>query len=174
MLGAIIGDIIGSTYEARNYRGKDFKLFTSTTTATDDTIMTLAVADCLQRGYAYQPDKIVETFKMWVRSYPDSGYGHQFAKWAFSESDEPYYSMGNGAAMRISPVGWYAETEAEVVDLARRLTVVTHNHPDGVKGAIVVAMCVFYARKGKSKDFIRNYVEKYYDLEGLFFHSDQG
>ena len=102
---------------------------------------------------------------MWGRAYPDSGYGARFSNWLFSKNSEPYYSMGNGAAMRVSPVGWYARSESEVKELARRVTEVTHNHPEGIKGATVVAMCIFYARKGKSKKYIKEYAEKFYDLD---------
>ena len=165
MLGAIIGDIIGSSYEFNNVRDKEVPLFTSLSYPTDDSIMTLAVADVLQKGYQYDPKMIVETFKMWAKAYPDSGYGVKFSNWGFSSDTEPYYSMGNGAAMRVSPVGWYARSEEEVKELAKCVTEVTHNHPDGLKAAEVVAMCVYYARRGKSKKFIKEYVERYYDLD---------
>lgn len=165
MLGAIIGDIIGSSYEFNNVRNKEFPLFTGMTYPTDDSIMTLAVADVIQKGYIFEPKKIVEIFKMWGKAYPDSGYGIRFSNWIFSDNNEPYYSMGNGAAMRVSPVGWYARNEREVKEFSKCVTEVTHNHPEGLKAAEVVAMCIYYARKGKSKNFIKNYVEKYYDLD---------
>lgn len=166
MLGAIIGDIVGSVYEFNNVRTKDFPLFTKHSRMTDDSYMTLAVQECLEKGYVYDEtnDRIIDTLKKWGREHPDAGYGGRFRKWLFSDDREPYGSYGNGAAMRVSAVGWYAKSEEEVKYLSRRVTEVTHNHPEGLKGAEVTAMCVYYARIGKSKEFIKNYVEQYYDL----------
>lgn len=165
MFGAIIGDLIGSTYEANNTSTKDFKLFTSSSCITDDSIMTLAVADIIQRELIYDKDAMIDTFKDWFISYPDRQYGHAFSNWAISSDRKPYYSMGNGAAMRISPVGWYASNRQEVKDWSRRITSVTHNHPDAIKAAEVVAMCIYYARRGKSKEYIKRYISKYYDID---------
>ena len=165
MLGAIIGDTVGSTYEFNNVRKKDFKLFTDESKLTDDSIMTLAVAEIIQNKWYDDKDKIIDTLKRWGKAYPEVGYGGMFKKWLFDDNlREAYNSFGNGSAMRISSVGWYANSEEEVKKLARLVTEVTHNHEEGLKGAEVVAMCIYYARIGKSKEFIRSYVEQYYDI----------
>ena len=165
MIGAIIGDTVGSVYEFNNVRTKDFILFTPQSELTDDSIMTFAVAEILQNGWQYDKKKVVQTLKKWGRAYPCRGYGHRFRDWLFSDREMPYNSFGNGAAMRVSPVGWYAKTEDQVREYARLVTEVTHNHPEGLKGAEVTAMCVFYATHGKSKEFIKAYVERYYSLD---------
>lgn len=165
MLGAFYGDIIGSKYEFNNIRTKDFPLFSKGCCMTDDSIMTLAVIEILEKRYQYDQEKIIDTFKKWGRVYPDRGYGGRFSRWLFSDDRESYRSYGNGAAMRISPVGYYARNEEEVKEFSKAITEVTHSHPEGLKGAEVVAMCVYYARIGKSKEFIRKYVEQYYSLD---------
>lgn len=165
MLGAIIGDMVGSLYEFNNIRSMDFELFSENSMYTDDTIMTLAVAEIIQKGYQNDDNKIIETFKKWVLEYPDAGYGGRFYKWAISDSLLPYNSFGNGSAMRVSSCGWYGNSEQEVKDLATKVTMVTHNHPEGLKGAIVTALCIYYARIGKNKLFIKEFVSKYYDIE---------
>ena len=165
MLGAIIGDIVGSIYEFNNIRTMKFPLFTDKNFFTDDTIMTLAVAEILQNGYVNDNDKVIDTLKKWGRAYPDSGYGGRFYQWLFGPSRNPYGSFGNGSAMRVSACGWYGNSEEEVKDLATKVTIVTHNHPEGLKGAIVVATCIYYARIGKSKAFIKDYIEKFYDVD---------
>ena len=164
MLGAIIGDTAGSAYEFHNVRTKEFSLLTQWSRPTDDSMMTLAVAEILQNGWQGNSEKVAKTLKKWGRAYPNAGYGGRFARWLASDSIQPYGSYGNGAAMRVSPVGWYAETEAQVKEYAHAVTAVTHNHPEGLKGAEVTALCVYYARKGKSKEFIKAFVENYYDL----------
>lgn len=165
ILGAIIGDYVGSVYEFKNIRTKEFALYTDKNFLTDDSIMTLAVKEILESGYINDKEKIIKTFKKWGRKYPNRGYGGTFGWWLNSNSNDPYYSFGNGAAMRVSPVGWYANSEEEVIDFATKVTEVTHNHPEGIKGAIVTAMCVYYARIGKSKEFIKKYVEKHYNID---------
>ena len=164
MLGTIIGDTIGSVYEFNNIRTKKFPLFNGRNFLTDDSIMTLAVAEIIQNNWDDDKDKIIDTLKKWGRAYPNRGYGGMFYKWLFTDLRESYRSYGNGAAMRISPVGWYARDEEEVRKISKAITEVTHSHPEGIKGAEVTAMCIYYARKGKDKDFIRKYVEKYYNL----------
>ena len=165
MLGAIIGDIVGSIYEFNNIRTMKFPLFTDKNFFTDDTIMTLAVAEILQNGYVNDNHKVIDTLKKWGRAYPDSGYGGRFYQWLFSDSRNAYGSFGNGSAMRVSACGWYGNSEEEVKNLATQVTIVTHNHPEGLKGAIVVATCIYYARIGKSKAFIKDYIEKFYDVD---------
>ncbi len=165
MIGGLIGDIVGSTYEFHNTKTKDFKMFTKHTSYTDDSVMTLAVCEALQKGYGYDSEKIVKTLKKWGRTYPNAGYGGHFFYWLFSDDTKPYNSCGNGSAMRVSACGWYGRDEEEVKALAKSVTEVTHNHPEGIKGAEVTAMCVYYARKGKDKEFIKKYVEQYYNLD---------
>ena len=165
MLGAIIGDVVGSRYEFNNLKSKEFDLFDiNDSFATDDSIMSLAVLDMFINGYVNDSKKIVETFKKWGLTYPDSGYGGMFRQWLLYGS-EPYNSCGNGSAMRISAVAWYSNSEEEVKENAIKVTEVTHNHPEGIKGAVVTAMCIYYARIGKSKEFIKDYVSKYYDID---------
>ena len=165
MLGAIIGDTVGSRFEFDNYRAKDFELFTRDCELTDDSIMTLAVMEIMQKRIYNDKDAIIDTFKKWGRAYPYRGYGESFGKWITSDNRNPYNSFGNGAAMRISPVGYYANSEEEVKTIAKAITEVTHNHPEGLKGAEVTAMCIYYAKVGKSKEFIKDYASKYYNLD---------
>lgn len=164
MLGAIIGDIVGSVYEFNNIKTKEFPLFSKGSCMTDDSIMTIAVAEIMKNGYVNDKNKIIDTFKKWGKKYPYAGYGARFFNWVLGEDRKPYNSCGNGSAMRVSAVGWYARSEEEVKDYSRKVTEVTHNHPEGLKGAEVTAMCIYYARIGKDKDFIREYVSQYYDL----------
>lgn len=166
MLGAIIGDTIGSAYEFNNVKNKNFELFTKTSHLTDDSIMTLAIGEIVQNKWYNDRDKIIDTLKKWGNAYPDVGYGGMFKKWLFDENlRDAYNSFGNGSAMRISSVGWYANSEEEVKKIAKAVTEVTHNHEEGLKGAEVLAMCIYYARIGKDKEFIKKYVEKYYDID---------
>lgn len=166
MLGAIIGDCVGSKYEFNNIKTKDFSITQNDFEATDDTIMTLAVCDILQRHIAYDRDKVIDTLRKWARAYPNAGYGGRFFRWALeSDSKQSYHSCGNGSAMRVSACGWYGRDEDEVKSLSKAVTEVTHDHREGLKGAEVTAMCVYYARVGKDKEFIRKYVEQYYNLD---------
>jgi ADP-ribosylglycohydrolase len=158
MLGAIAGDIIGSVYEGRKQwiieRNTEFEpLFARNARFTDDTVLTLAVADSILHSR-----DLVETLKAYANTYPKAGYGKSFKEWAFSDDDAPYNSYGNGAAMRVSPVAYAYSTLDEVLRRARESAVVTHNHPEGVKGAQAVAACVFLARTGSTKDEIHQYV----------------
>ncbi len=165
MLGAIIGDVVGSRFEFNNQKSKDFELFTEESRFTDDTVMTLAVAEIIQKHLYYYKTDIVNTLKKWGRAYPHAGYGGRFRRWLNSDSEEPYMSYGNGSAMRISACGFYGRSESEVKELAKLVTEVTHNHLEGLKGAEVTAMCIYYARIGKSKEFIKEYVSKYYFID---------
>ncbi len=158
-LGAIVGDVVGSRFEFNNYRSKDFELLSSKCEFTDDSILTIAVADILLNN-----KDVIKTFQYYCRKYPSS-YGLRFNEWIYTNNPKPYNSFGNGSAMRVSFVGWFANSEEEVKELSKKVTEVTHNHPEGIKGAEVTAMCVYYARIGKSKEFIKNYVSKYYDLD---------
>ncbi|MCR4661697.1 MAG: ADP-ribosylglycohydrolase family protein [Clostridia bacterium] len=157
MYGAIIGDIVGSRFEFKNHRSKEFELFTKDNFFTDDTVMTCAVADAL-----INKKDIVKNLQSYGRIFRGRGYGGMFYRWLYEDNPKPYYSFGNGAAMRVSSVGWIAKSEKEVKKLCKKVTEITHNHPEGLKGAEVTAMCIFYARQGYSKDQIREYVEKQY------------
>lgn len=183
MLGAIIGDIVGSRFEFNNYRKKDFELFTNDCKVTDDSIMTIAVAkaimeteklinpsssrDRLDDNYCLLLEKMAIKYMQKIgRKYPDSGYGGMFSRWIFSDNPKPYNSFGNGAAMRISPVVYIASTECEVYKLSEVVTGVTHNHEEGLKGAEATAMAVYMARCGHSKDEIKNkIINNYYPLD---------
>lgn len=150
MLGAIVGDIVGSIYEFNNHRSKDFPLFGEDCKFTDDTVLTIAVADCLMNNGNY-----TEYIKNYARKYTGRGYGGRFRQWISSESMEPYNSWGNGSAMRVSAVG-FAYNDLEVVmNEAKRSAEVTHNHPEGIKGAQATAVAIFMARKGQSKEQIK-------------------
>ena len=154
MLGAIAGDIIGSIYEARPIKTTQFRLFHPLCRFTDDTVLTVALADSILHGSPY-----VDLLKAYYRAYPNAGYGGSFHQWARSEDSRPYNSWGNGSAMRVSPVGFAFDSLEEVLDQARRSAEVTHDHPEGIKGAQAVASAVFLARTGRDKDFIQAYVE---------------
>jgi ADP-ribosylglycohydrolase len=155
MLGAIAGDIIGSVYEPRSRRTKceDFPLFVERSHFTDDTVLTVATADCLLHNKDY-----ALTYKQYGWDWPHAGYGGGFKNWVFSEGLEPYNSFGNGSAMRVSPVGFAAKTIEKALAEAERSAAVTHNHPEGIKGAQSVAAAIFLARRGSSKEEIRDFV----------------
>jgi ADP-ribosylglycohydrolase len=162
MLGAIAGDIIGSAHEHDPITTTRFRLFHPLCRFTDDTVLTVALADSLLHGIPY-----VDLLKRYYRAYPRAGYGDNFHRWARSERSDPYNSWGNGSAMRVSPVGFAFGTIDEVLDQARRSAEVTHDHPEGIKGAQAVASAVFLARTGDSKEQIKGYVEATfgYDLD---------
>jgi len=159
-IGAIIGDINGSIYEFNNHRSKQFSMFSKKMFFTDDTVLTIAVMDCL----LHKKD-CVETLREWAKEYPNCSWGGSFARWLSNKNPQPYNSFGNGAAMRVSPVGFIAKSEEEVKQLSDMVTMVTHDHEEGIKGAYVTAMCVFYARNGKTKDEIKQFVERYYNID---------
>lgn len=162
IIGAIIGDVIGSFYEFYNCKSTKIALFMAGSQFTDDTVMTIAVADWLLSGVPLQ-----KTMPDWGREYPNRGYGGMFYEWLFySEDKEPYNSFGNGAGMRVSPCGYYAKSLEEALELAKQSAEVTHNHPEGIKGAKAIASAIFWARQHKSKEEIRNYIERTfgYDL----------
>ena len=160
MLGAIIGDIVGSIYEWDNIKTKEFPLFKETCFFTDDTVMTIAIAEGLMNGGS--EENFIEAMKKYVRLYPDAGYGGNFNYWIFSDSISPYNSFGNGSAMRVSPVAWFFDNLEDVEKYAEISSSVTHNHPEGIKGAQATAACIFLARSGKSKDEIKSYIESKY------------
>lgn len=163
MLGAIAGDIIGSVHERAGTKTRDFPLFTEDSRFTDDSVLTVAVADKLLHGGDYT-DLLHEYF----HCYPHAGYGGSFIRWASSRSRQAYNSWGNGSAMRVSPVGFAGSSLTEVLSEARQSAVVTHNHPEGIRGAQATAAAVFLARQGHAKPDIRDCIERRfgYDLSG--------
>lgn len=163
MLGAIAGDIIGSVYEFDRQKTKDFPLFTPQSTFTDDSILSVAVASVILNGGSY-----VESIKTYAQDYPDpmGGYGARFSQWAQSANMSPYNSWGNGSAMRVSPVGFAYDTMAKVLQAAKATAEVTHNHPEGIKGAQATAACIVLSRQGSNKAEIKTFIEEFfgYDL----------
>lgn len=160
MLGAIAGDIIGSLHENLQTKRKDFRLFTPLSIYTDDTVLTVAVANALLTGKDYG-----STIKAYARRHPLRGYGPKFLLWMFSPSIRPYNSLGNGSAMRVSPVAHAFKTEEEVLEHAKRSAECTHNHPEGIKGAQATALAVFMARNKASKADIRTAVSNRYGYD---------
>jgi ADP-ribosylglycohydrolase len=162
MIGAIAGDIIGSVYEFDPIKTKDFPLFSPFCSFTDDTVLTVAVADAILNDRSY-----LEAVRDIGRRYPDAGYGGFFFRWLHSEDSRPYNSWGNGSAMRVSPIGFAFEDENSVLKEAARTAEITHNHPEGVKGAQATALAIFLARTGRSKNEIRKAIQTRfgYDLD---------
>ena len=168
VLGAIIGDIAGSRYERKNIKTKAFPFFSVFDRMTDDSIMTLAVADALLSAREDHTDlgrKAVLSMQRLGHLFPDCGFGGHFRQWLFCEDPTPYGSWGNGAAMRVSACGWAGNSLREVRELSKAVTEVSHNHPEGLKGAEAAAAAVFLARTGSSKEEIRDFIRKnYYSL----------
>ncbi|MCB9317285.1 MAG: ADP-ribosylglycohydrolase family protein [Lewinellaceae bacterium] len=161
MLGAIIGDIIGSRFEKHNIKSKQFELFTRGSKFTDDTVLTVAVADAILNNHDYE-----KTIKNYARRYPFAGYGGTFKKWMLGIIKGPYNSWGNGSAMRVSPVGFAFESIETLLAQAQKSAFITHNHPEGIAGAQAIAIAIYLARTGKSKNDIKEQIEKmfHYDL----------
>ena len=157
MIGAIIGDVVGSRFEFHNIKTKEFELVTKDSEFTDDSVLTIAIMDICNSG-DFSSSNITRTLQKWARKYPYAGYGGMFYHWKDSENPKPYNSCGNGSAMRVSAIGWYAKTKEEVISLSKAVTEVTHNHPAGIKGAEVTSMCIFMARHGASKKELRKYI----------------
>lgn len=153
MIGALVGDIIGSVYEFIAMKETEFPLFSNKSRFTDDSVLSIAVADCILSGSSY-----VDKFHEYTKTYHDRCYGAGFMQWVESGSREPYNSWGNGSAMRVSPVGFAFDTVESVLHEAKRSSEVTHNHPEGIKGAQATALCIFMARTGSSKDDIREHI----------------
>ena len=168
MIGAIVGDIVGSRFERHNHKSKVFDLFTPDCSFTDDSVMSLAICDALMQCAADRRDlgaQAVRAMRKLSRFYPNRDYCDAFRRWLHSDRPQPYHSYGNGAAMRVSGCGYAGTTLAEVKQLAKTVTEVTHNHPEGLKGAEAVAVAVFLARTGKSLNAIRDHITKnYYPL----------
>ncbi len=183
MLGAIIGDIVGSRFEFHNHRNKDFDLFGKNCKVTDDSVMTLCAAKAIMetdkamgpfgssRGspedyFELLSRQTVKVMQQIGRKYPSCGYGGMFYRWMFNDKPQPYNSFGNGAAMRISPAGFAARTAAEAADLSRAITRVTHNHEEGIKGAEATVIAIYLARHGSGIGGIREHIARdYYPLD---------
>jgi ADP-ribosylglycohydrolase len=161
MIGAIAGDIIGSRFEAQPIKRSDFDFFHPHCRFTDDTVLTVAVADAILRGIGY-----AESLQTWARKYPNAGYGGTFYRWIWQNDPQPYNSWGNGSAMRVSPVGFAFDAAEQVLAQAERSAAVSHNHPEGIKGAQAVALAIFLAGSGHTKTQIRSALEQRfgYDL----------
>lgn len=175
MIGAIIGDIIGSNYEYKNNKTKDIELFSPNSVITDDSILTFAVFEALEEAKGDYKDLNKRTAKKllkWVNRYPNpgGGYGVSFYYWAMDgillgKPLPPYNSYGNGSAMRVSPVAYFASSLDECILLSKKVTEVTHNHPEGIKGAEAVAVAIYLALEGESKEAIQTHMKThYYDL----------
>lgn len=166
MKGAIIGDIVGSIYEWHNIKTKDFPLFAPNCFFTDDSIMTMAVGRAFMnsKSEADFPEELVYQMRLFGHMYPHGGYGGRFKKWLREEEPHPYNSFGNGAAMRCSPAGLIASSLEEAEELGQRTAEVTHNHPEGIKAARITAGLIFLGREGRSKDELRAYAEKEYEV----------
>ena len=168
MLGAIIGDIVGSVYEFDNIKTKDFPLFCSDCRFIDDTVMTCAVADALMKKTTPSKrieDTIIESMREFGNQYRNCSYGGRFLLWLESKNPQPYNSWGNGSAMRVSPVGWLCNGIDSVDDTAKKSAIITHNHYEGIKGAQATAVAIFLARMKYPKQYIRNYTETEYGYD---------
>lgn len=187
MYGAILGDIIGSPFEFdRGDKTKDFKLFSRRSHFTDDSVMTLAVCEALLKvgqdaTVKEIEDTVISSMQSWGRRYPRAGYGGYFRRWLTARHPEPYNSFGNGSAMRVSAVGWLYDSLEKTRTVAKATANVTHNHPEGIKGAEATASAIFMARNGSSKEEIKKYIENefHYDLNRTLdeirpsFHMDE-
>ena len=165
MIGAIVGDIVGSVYEFNNIRRKDFEFIGDKNSYTDDTVMTIAIMEWLMN----REESVVSYLQKWGRKYPTS-YGGRFGRWIFEENPQPYYSFGNGAAMRISPVAYVAKDLKDLEELVMEATKVTHDHPEGIKGALTTAMCIYLALNGFTKKEIERYaISQYPEIESFSY-----
>ena len=169
MLGAIIGDIVGSRFERHNIKSKEFDFFAPDCLLTDDSIMTFAVAQALLKctgDYSALGEKAVHYMQTIGRIYPGCGFGGNFLWWVLGDSPEPYNSYGNGAAMRVSPCAYVASSLDEVIELSRKVTEVSHNHPEGIKGAEATAVATYMARTGRTIPEIKQYInDRYYPMD---------
>lgn len=165
MIGAIIGDIVGSRFEWDNLKSKDFNFLTFLCFVTDDSIMTLAVAEAImscQNDFTKLGEATVSSMQRLGRIYPDAGYGGHFRQWITLKNPTPYNSYGNGAAMRVSPCAYAATSFEQALELAQKVTEVTHNHPEGIKGALATTAAIWLAREKHSIEEIRSYIDQHY------------
>lgn len=169
IIGTVCGDIIGSAYEFHKTKDMNFKLFTQRSTFTDDTVMTCAVAEWLMDDPQHSHEQLVKIIHRYGEEYPHRGYGGMFGRWLREHLTEPYNSFGNGSAMRVSPVGFYASSLEEALQLAQISAEVTHDHPEGIIGAQAVAATIFLLRNGewmeKGKQFLKDFC--FYDLDDI-------
>ncbi|MBQ3273593.1 MAG: ADP-ribosylglycohydrolase family protein, partial [Solobacterium sp.] len=171
MLGAIMGDMVEAPFEFdRGPKHKNFRMFTNGTRFTDDTVMTIAVAEALLAAGLDADDETVRQYligsmKSWGSAYPYAGYGTRFYQWLFTDMEEPYGSYGNGSAMRVSSAGWLYDSLDETRKFARLSAAVTHNHPEGIKGVEATAAVIYLARTGHTKEGIRRYVETEFNYD---------
>lgn len=169
MIGAIVGDIVGSIYEFNNHRSKDFPLFGEGCFATDDSIMTIAIGqaivDCAKGKYLSIPEAAIRNMVEIGRYYPGCGFGGHFYSWIFGEDHSPYNSYGNGAAMRVSAVVGLNVTRNVIVKVAGDVTKISHNHPEGMRGASATAELAFLAKEGHGKDELLKVAKRYYDRD---------
>lgn len=165
MIGAIVGDIAGSRFEFKNIKSKEFDLFHKRCRFTDDSVMSLAVCQALidsMPDYKHLSENAVKSIQLIGMEYPDCDYGQHFRRWIFSDNPKPYNSYGNGAAMRVSGCGYAANSIDEAVYLSYKVTKISHNHPEGMKGAAAIALAVYLARTGSSINKIKYYINKYF------------
>jgi ADP-ribosylglycohydrolase len=160
MIGALLGDIIGSVFEGKNVKTTEINLYNFGSRITDDSVLTIAIADALLSHKDYQKHLLI-----WANNYPQAGYGARFKNWMHSEEPKPYNSWGNGSAMRVSPIAYAFDTLQEVLEEAKRSALPTHNHPEGIKGSQAIASAVFLARIGKTKSQIRDYIQKEFEYD---------
>ena len=168
MYGAVIGDIVGSRFERHGHKSKVFEFFHPHCRYTDDSVLTIATFDALsicQGDYSNLSKVAVERFLYYGRRYRHAGYGQAFYMWLMDEEQKPYNSWGNGAAMRVSPCAWFGKTLEEVKELAYKVTAVTHNHPEGLKGAEATAVAIYLARTGHTKEETASEMRKYYKID---------
>ena len=171
VFGAAFGDVVGSPYEFdRGNKSKEFEMFNPRCRFTDDTVMTVAVAEALLDAAKEAPaeeisTKAEEAMHRWGRKYPNSGYGARFIQWLAIDNPGPYNSFGNGSAMRVSAAGWLYDTIERTREVAKATAVVSHNHPEGIKGAEAAASVIFLSRTGKDKDYIKKYVEDEFEYD---------
>lgn len=158
MLGAIVGDIIGSRFERHPIKTKRFKLFTIESHLTDDTVMTIATLDAIERKLLFDT-----SYQIWGNKYPNVGYGSAFKIWLSQQVPVPYNSYGNGSAMRVSPIAWIFDNQEDILKKAEQSAYVTHNHPEGIKGAQAIALCIYLARMGWTKEEIKDKISKQFD-----------
>lgn len=168
MIGAIIGDIAGSRFERHSHKSKEFELFHRRCHPTDDSVMSLAVAEAIlscEGDYENLSEEAIASMQRLGRRYKNAGYGRAFIGWIFADNPKPYNSYGNGSAMRVGPCGFAAESLEEAKELSAKVTRISHNHPEGMKGAEAIAVAVYLAKAGQTKEEIRQYIQdNYYDI----------
>lgn len=162
MIGAILGDIIGSRFEFLRERNKseEFELFTDKSEFTDDTVLTIATADTILNNKNFS-----KTYYKWGNKYPNIGFGGRFSSWLNSDDLQPYDSFGNGSAMRVSPIGWFYNDIKTIMNKAEESAMVTHNHEEGIRGASSIAVCIYLARYKTPKKIIKEFIETYYGYD---------